>query len=514
MLKVKRHILIAAALLAAFACDKTPEPETGGAGSPIVVNVSESRATKALLDNEAFRKDGNRIMVYDIYTSGNSAPQEYIKAMAGPDVPSNSPLHESGTTWPFADWRDGTTPVSYNWTADGVHKFFGWLAKDVNMTSYNTPDAFFGGTLTLNSNYRYMVPAKAMLYDSPQFDFLYSDIVVRDLDNNPDFSPVKLSFNHLFTAFSIGAVNNTDSDIIIHEFELVNLYNSSSANVDFSGETVAVNYSEYTKVYQTSDNVFNSMSEDYTLYGGQQARNEGTNATGNIFEGAQKDRKYVLMWPQTDLSKIHSTKEPQENEDGTIAYPDEWMMYIRYTADGHEVRKRLNFPALAWEAGRKYHFDVTFADKIVDLTVKVNPWIYEGQDIDYSNDGVAVTGNHVLTWDQETYHPSQDPTQRYLYVKNGMPVEGTFQLEAPMGGTWLATLTGDIDAFDVTPESGVIDGSVARIKVTPKPEALGLQREFKVKVKFAVRRPDGRTIAADSVLQPEGTEYTIILLAN
>lgn len=551
-----RHILLAsAAILAAAACTKTVPEGPQVADMQISICASEGltksslkngtfnpTGTKSLLDQESFQKEGNRIMVYDIYTpTGSGTSQQYIKAVAGPDVPSDSPLHQPGHTWPFASYQDFTqgitTPVSYNWTPDGEHKFFGWLAKDANMPSdpnpsnslpYNTPDGFFGGTLNLNASYRYEIPApkNGLHHTTPQFDFLYSDIVVRDLDAAPDFSPVQLTFNHLFTAFSIGASNNTDSDITITAFELVNLYNSATAEIDFSGNEVSVTYEEYAQVYSYNastntptgsqvshdgQRLYRSLAASYTLPGGQQAMSEGRNSLGCIFTGDDV-REYNLMYPQT-VSQIHSDNIPTENE-GNIVYPSDWMMYIRYTADGHEFEKRLNFPALPWEAGKKYHFEVTFADKMVDLKVMVNPWEYEDQEIDYSNAGVAVTDNHTLTWNVNTYNAGSDPSLRYAYIKNGMPVEGTFQLEAPMGGTWLATLTGDIDAFDIYPSSGVIDGSAAMIKVAPKPEALGLQRDFKVKVKFAVRRPDGRTISADSILQPEGTEYTIILSAN
>lgn len=537
-----RNILIrSAVLLAAVGCTKTPEVINPLADSTICLSATEAGTTKAMLDQTTFQTDGNRIMVYDIYTpAGSTTSEQYIKAVAGPDVPSNSPFHEDGKTWPFADYRDFTqgitTPESYNWTSDGVHKFFGWLVKDANMSAdlnpnnsmpYNTPDGFFGGTLNLNSNYRYEIPAPkvGLHYDTPQFDFLYSDIVVRNLNSNPDYSPVQLTFNHLFTAFSIGAANNTDSDIVITAFELVNLYNSAAAKIDFSGNEVSVTYEEYAQAYSydastntptgtqvshDGQRLYRSLATPYTLSGGQQAMSEGTNAVGCIFTGGA--REYNLMYPQA-VSQIHSENTLTENE-GNIVYPSDWMMYIKYTADGHEFEKRLNFPAIPWEAGKKYHFEVTFADKMVDLKVMVNPWEYEEQEIDYSNAGVAVTDNHTLTWKPDTYNAGSDPSLRYAYIKNGMPVEGTFQLEAPMGGTWLATLTGDIDAFDIYPSNGVIDGSAATIKVAPKPEALGLQRDFKVKVKFAVRRPDGRTISADSVLQPAGSEYTIILSAN
>ena len=94
-------------------------------------------------------------------------------------------------------------------------------------------------------------------------------------------------------------------------------------------------------------------------------------------------------------------------------------------------------------------------------------------------------------------------------IVNAQPAKGSFTIKAPVGGTWMISLTGDVNAFEVTPDNGEIDGITAHISV--KPLISDPKRDYKVKLKFAVRRADGRVITADEV-QP--TVYTIVLPQN
>ena len=134
-MKVKfRYILFAsAAILAAVAGNKS-EPDNQQPNTPIAISATEAGVTKALLDNGTFAATGNQVQVYDYYTpAGASTSDVYINDRA---------KSEGATTWPFVDQR-------YNWTADGMHKFFGWLHTDVNMDPDQTADAFFGASLAL-----------------------------------------------------------------------------------------------------------------------------------------------------------------------------------------------------------------------------------------------------------------------------------------------------------------------------------------------------------------------------
>ena len=74
----------------------------------------------------------------------------------------------------------------------------------------------------------------------------------------------------------------------------------------------------------------------------------------------------------------------------------------------------------------------------------------------------------------------------------------------------MISLSGDVNAFEVTPDNAEIDGNTAHISV--KPLVSDPKRDYKVKLKFAVRRPDGRVITADNEVQP--IVYTIVLPQN
>ena len=484
-MKARIIYIILAALILTTACEKTE------AESPKVSEISihaDIAATKSLLESFS---EGDKIMVYDIFTDITSDPIYYIE----------NNITKTGTDWQFDNSN------TYYWTLTGEHKFFGWLSENGTKTSEN----FFGNNFNFSKDSRKLtVPSKALYGEADaQYDFLYSDVDIRKMNASEEDPPVALKLNHLFTAFSIGAVNNMESEITINEFKVLRLYNESSAEIDFSTEETSVSYGQNTQSYSDDSQIFKQHECGYTI--GKKSSEENTVA--NIFNGAST-KEYTMVWPQA-ASQVHSSEEPVENE-GMITYPDDWKMYIKYTSDGATVERYVNFPDMAWEAGKKYHFDLKFADKYIDVGFEVADWGHQSQVVDYEADAVLVKDSYRLFWRDDTCQ--KDPGKGYAYVQSGMPVRGLFGFEAPLGGTWMATLTGDIDAFTITPESGIIDGKETTIAVTPKPEAMGLNKDLKVQVKFAVRRTDGRTIAADEMIQPTNAvgyvKYTIVLPAN
>ena len=145
-----------------------------------------------MLDETSFAKAGNLIKIYDIYTqAGNTTPDStpYIDDQIKSEGPGND-------IWPFVSQR-------YNWTPDGTHKFFGWLAEDKNMTEKNTPKSFFGNAFGYDSQVL-TIPSTTITADSPQFDFMYSNVHVRDLNTNPDYAssvPLLLFFQNALQTF-------------------------------------------------------------------------------------------------------------------------------------------------------------------------------------------------------------------------------------------------------------------------------------------------------------------------
>lgn len=501
---MQRHLkyicVVCAVLLAASACVKTePDPSVD---SEILLHADVSE-TKALLEESTLNTEGNRIMVYDIFKDVNSSTSSAF-------ISTNAKKTSAG--WQFVDPSDN--PMTYYWTLTGTHKFYSWLSQDVNMpVSSDTPEEFFGAGFSYNpSTYKLTIPQKAIYGDSPQFDFLYSNIITRQMGVANSKSPVDFDFRHLFTAFSVGINNTTSSPVTIKEFKVIRLNNSASATINFSDGSVSIPEASYKQVYSTADSVFKTTQNGYERVVAAESE------LPDVFNPTKAKEEYMIIWPQT-RAMVHSTKKPVEaSGTGVVTYPNDWKMYIKYRSNDYDedLEQYLNFPDVAWTAGKTYHFKVTFAEKFIDVDFEVAPWEYSTPTVDYSSETVLVDEDKRLFWRDDTC--VKDPVNGFAYVKNGMPVRGMFQFAAPKGGTWMATLTGDIDAFTLTPESGVIDETTSTIAVTPKPEAMGLDRDVKVQLKFAVRRTDGRTIQADNMIQPDDqndyVKYTIVLPAN
>lgn len=511
------HRTYAACLLAALAlgasCTKTVYDEGQQTQSPAIsLSVTEAAQTRAMIDNTNFDTDGNRIQVYDFWTDG-STESKYIDAYAGPEVESTSSQYIEGTTWPFVNkyGEHAGELVRYNWTSTGVHKFFGWLAVDATDSTEDesgnktevimTAESFFGNGFSFNETSKVLtIPAKTLDQSTPQFDFLYSDINSVDVTKGVP-SNVPMSFSHLFTAVSFGAKNTSNSVVKLLEFKVEKLYNAKSATINFSGSTPTVVYAD-----GTQGGVFRSVaySEEATVT----VPKDGSGTTMyNIFGKPGDNQEFTLIWPQA-MNQLYSTDVVTEDTDGNPIYPDSYKMSVKYTVDDVLFEKRINFDnTLAWEAGKKYHYDIIFADKMVELKCVVNPWDYVSEDINFENQTVSVKEGSTLSWDASV--SDVDVNNKKVAIKDNKPAVGTFTLDTPKGGRWFAYLSGDIDAFKIIDGEGPV-GTPAKIQVQPVVDSP--LRDYVVKVHFIVRTADGKTLDADSVLQP--AVYSIILPKN
>ena len=273
---------------------------------------------------------------------------KHIDAYAGPDVESNSPMHEYGKTWPFEDKATGN-PVSYQWVP-GTHKFFGWLAKDAYSTPAMTAEGFFGKAPellidpSLDDIIGFKIPEKAMTKDTPQFDFMYSNIYTTE----PINTPVPLEFSHLFSAFYITGLNRDDANQVrVKEITLSGLDGTKSAEINFEGEETAVTYND----------AKGSTSFSFTY-------------TGELLSTTEKtlSDKY-LIWPQT----------ADDFADATL------FIKYDYTSDDQTTEQERTIPLNSiteWKAGVVNSIDIVIdVDQITFYINSLEEWNTEEKDI-------------------------------------------------------------------------------------------------------------------------------------
>lgn len=489
MMKVHfRNILIAsAALLAVVACNKETRPDDGATLTPILLNATEAGTnrhlnngtfseTKAMLDETSFAKSGNLIKIYDYFTpAGETSPETtpYIDDQ----IKSNGP---GNVIWPFVNQR-------YNWTPDGSHKFFGWLAEDKNMTLYNTPEGFFGKDFKYE-NQVIKIPTKTLNEKTDAFDFMYSNVHVRDLNTNPDYATaVPLEFAHLFTAFSVAAQNMSPNfDITVQSVSIEGLMNTRSATINYTD----AGDGEYPVVEYANKSNDNANSPDYSFAPAYQL---GTNFVD--MSTKTTDRNYLMSWPM-------STAE-SENV----------ILTIKYTVnnDPTVITKNIPLSGKEWAAGTKNNINITFKDKEIILTCEVEPWVWEEQEIDFT-DAISVTQTMKNQW--VNANVNYETGEVILKQSVDQVASVKFQIDSPRGATWTAALImieGTTDAVQFV--DGYKYGKVGepgeiRLRITKDTPKENRNTYY---LRVTVQTADGNTIIATGLTGSNNYEEFMII---
>lgn len=292
------HTLAAAVFMAAAlsSCAKmrVETEDVRPAGTPIRMAVSsEGAQTKALFDASSFSAEGNVLQIWDVYFNSVVAPQAYIE---GTNVVSTGP---TGAVWPFKEGDAVTSPDKhYYWTKTGTHRFYGVLVKDNSGSAPLTPTTGWGFDA---AHKVYSVPDTTLTLTSPQFDFVYSNVIERNLDNGAPTTAVPLKFNHLFSAFGFTFENDSPSSFNIKsatlkvddraaaKIDYSNVWDKGFAPADADNWNPAVTYTGLTMSSQTGISVKNVDIQAGTCYDMFQ-RVKITDMT--------KYDKYTLIWPQ------------------------------------------------------------------------------------------------------------------------------------------------------------------------------------------------------------------------
>ena len=282
-----------AAALSSCAKMRVETEEIRPAGTPIRMAVSsEGTQTKALFDATSFAAKGNVLQIWDVYFNSVVAPQAYIE---GTNVVSTG----TGAVWPFTEGDAVSSPDKhYYWTKTGTHRFYGVLVKDNSGSAPLTPTTGWGFDA---AHKVYSVPTTTLTLTSPQFDFVYSNVIERNLDNGAPTTAVPLKFNHLFSAFGFTFKNDSPSSFNIKSVSL-KVGNKAAATIDYSNvweKNFAPADAENWNPAVTYSGL--SMSPDAGISGKTGEIQAGT--CYDMFQGGELTDmsnydKYTLIWPQ------------------------------------------------------------------------------------------------------------------------------------------------------------------------------------------------------------------------
>lgn len=313
-----------AAALSSCAKMRVETEDVRPAGTPIRMAVSsEGEQTKALFDADSFSAEGNVLQIWDVYFNSVVAPQAYIE---GTNVVSTG---TTGAVWPF---KEGDAVKHYYWTKTGTHRFYGVLVKDNSGSAPLTPTTGWG----FNAAHKvYSVPTTTLTLTSPQFDFVYSNVIERNLDNGAPTTAVPLKFNHLFSAFGFTFKNDSPSSFNIKSVSL-KVDNKAAATIDYSNvwdkNFAPADAENWNPVVTYSDL---AMSPDAGISGKTGEIQAGT--CYDMFQGGELTDmsnydKYTLIWPQ-DLTG----KTLVINYDMTVTRPYTKYVYVSSGYGGWDV---------------------------------------------------------------------------------------------------------------------------------------------------------------------------------
>ena len=474
-LNIRTIPIFLAVLLVAVACNKEQRPGYNSTSYPIQFCATEAGATKAMLDETTFAKVGNLIKIYDYYTPAGATTPETTPYIDD-QIKSNGP---GNVIWPFVNQR-------YNWTPDGSHKFFGWLAEDKNMTQNNTPEAFFGTGFGY-ANQVVTIPTKTLNAATPAFDFMYSNVHVRDLNTRPDYATaVPLEFAHLFTAFSIAAQNMSPNfEITVESVSIEGLMNTRSATVNYTN----AGDGEYPVVEYANKSNDNANSPDYSFAPAYQL---GTNLVD--MSTKTTDRNYLMSWPMSTA----------ESENVTLT--------LKYTVDTDPqvITKNIPLSGKEWVAGKKNNINLTFMDKEIILQCVVMDWIPQEEIIDFSD---QVIVKDAITW-ENVRSVNNDTGEVILYDDTSIEAICKFSFTAPKGATWTASLIpieGHQDAFAFigTSKYGAV-GVETPVKLRVTNQAPIAPRHV-CYLRITIQTADGRTIVVKNLVPgKDNAEFKVI----
>lgn len=405
-----------AAALSSCAKMRVETEDVRPAGTPIRMAVSsEGAQTKALFDATSFSAEGNVLQIWDVYFNSVVAPQAYIE---GVNVVSTG---TTGAVWPF---KEGDAVKHYYWTKTGTHRFYGVLVKDNSGSAPLTPTTGWGFDA---AHKVYSVPTTTLTLTSPQFDFVYSNVIERNLDNGDPTTAVPLKFNHLFSAFGFTFKNDSPSNFNIKSVSL-KVGNKAAATIDYSNvwdKNFAPADAENWNPAVTYSDL--AMSPDAGISGKTGEIQAGTcydMFQGGLITDMTNYDKYTLIWPQDltgktlEMSYLVSGKRYQEVDVTVNKYT-----YTTSSGNGNYNVSFTDNLKDVWSSG----------DKSFDYNKEGSHYVYVGR----GKGNYAVQSAYKSSWGNYTRSTITDKEFQLVDYTEEKTVTKNLKDLTP-GGTWLA----------------------------------------------------------------------------
>ena len=442
--------------------------------------------TKGFLNTGDLTVNGTKFQTYDYlsgYTgsvSGHSNGEEFMYF-------GNTLTYVSASQkWVFGDTA---SPTSYRWTRTGTHHFFGWMLADATGGTANLNTASLLGNPSFNEGNRSITFSSTITTSSPQYDFLYSDVVPVDVTQGIP-AKVDLPMKHVFGALGVALSNTSDDDIIVYSVELLNFPNSGSIKLD---------YSDLGGVVITRNNPVrsNSNTSFWPTRTISKTINSGSGKVIDAFTGNEvtdaNPLTYYMSWPMTKAAL-----EPEIASFDSNSNPIYTSTSPQIAVDckiGSNPRSnppvKLRFPVINESddvilPGKKTRLNLEFANKQITLFFSVLPWQWEEFPMSFEGDAISATQLKFTDGPDGTCDVLEekvtDSQGKHVVVRlrSDSPLgpymaSGTFKIYTPVNGVLSVHLGGSIDDFSVFLNHGTAtDGTSNSININPLDEDGGL----------------------------------------
>lgn len=431
--------------------------------------------TKGFLNTGDLTVNGTSFQTYD-YLSG------YNGSVSGHSNGEEFKYFGNSLTYVSASdkWVFGNTasPTSYRWTRTGTHHFFGWMLADATGGISNLNTASLLGNPTFNEGSRTITFSSTITNTSPQYDFLYSDIVPVDVTQGIP-AKVDLPMKHVFGAIGIALTNTSDQDVKVNSITLQNFPNNGSVTLNYSDleNGVAVTQNDPA----SSNTVFwpaSTLPSPVTLRTGSGKTYDAR--TGSEITDANP-LTYVMSWPMTkdaleptidhfdaNSNPVYTSSSPQIAVNCQVGNLPASTVLLRFPTVNETNDVIL--------PGKKTRINLQFANKQIVLFFSVLPWQWEEIPMSFEGDAISST---QLKFTDGTYEDggkvydaegNKHVLVRLISNSDAGPyvATGTFKIYTPVNGVLSVHLGGNIDDFTVSLNRGqATDGTSNSINIDP-----------------------------------------------